>query len=229
MALVAELFRHTFASGEVEGFEHHFGAFDPTHALAFCDRAAYRVPNVAGGLPLHVDMNCYDENSYTEFWRPIQMSLALTDHVNAASGGIGFTPGWHTRIVERCRGLKNKGRQFNILNETDFADVHADRVICRQPAGSLCIWDNRLPHFVSSRFDGPDTREVLFATFLPDVAMNRVYAQRQLTNMLANVSPPDYKKATADFDARFRMSELQRRLFGLAQWDNNEDDDNDRE
>lgn len=225
MAIVTELWRHTFASGDVEGFEHNFGAFDPNHALAYCDRAAFRVPDFihpSGGLQLHVDMNPFDENSYFEFWRPIQMSLALTDHVNSASGGIGFAPGWHTRIVERCRGLKNKGRQFNVLGEVEFADVHADKVICVQPAGSLCIWDNRLPHFVSARFDGPDTRQVLFATFLPDVAMNRVYAQRQLTNMLSNVTPPDFKKATADHDPRFRMSELQRQLFGLAEWDDND-------
>jgi hypothetical protein len=233
-SVVSDLFRATFASGVEAGFEHDFGAFDPTHSLAYFDRAAFRFPDSvkpSGGLALHVDMNIYDANNFGEFWRPLQMSLALTEHVDELSGGIGFAPGWHRRIVERCRLLKNRNRQFNILDETEFADVHADKRIVAQPIGSLCIWDNRLPHFVSETFDSPtgDTRQVLFSTFLPDVPLNRVYAARTLSNMLRNVTPPDFKAARADFDvqARRAFSPLQEKIFGLTSWDDDADADDD--
>jgi hypothetical protein len=242
MNIVSDLWRATFASGTERGFEHSYGAFDPAHAFAYCDRACFRLPDnirASGGLKLHVDMNPFDETngSHDTKWRPIQMSLALTDHVSAESGGIGFSPGWHRKIVRRCRKMPDKGRSFNLLNEADFADIHADKLICdNHLAGSLCIWDNRLPHFVSERLAGNDTREVLFATYLPEVGINHVYVQQQLTRMRAKKSPPDFGSLDVEFDERAKMTDLQRRLFGMVPWDvsddnddNNDDDDDDND
>jgi hypothetical protein len=235
MAIVSDLWRATFASGTERGFEHAHGAFDPAQAFAYCDRACFRLPDhvrASGGLKLHVDMNPFDEThgSADTKWRPIQMSLALTDHTSAESGGIGFSPGWHRKIVKRCRQMANKGRSFNLLSEADFPDIHADKRICDDHlAGSLCIWDNRLPHFVSDRLAGNDTREVLFATYLPAIGVNHVYVQQQLSRMHANKSPPDFGSLDVDFDARATMSELQRRLFGMVPWDSGASDDNDND
>lgn len=235
LAIVSDLWRVTFASGTERGFQHDFGAFDPSHAFAYCDRACFRLPDrlkASGGLKLHIDMSL--KPSDDSKWRPIQMSLALTDHVSAESGGIGFAPGWHRKIVKRCRLMPDKGRTFNPLSEADFPDIHADKVICdNHLAGSLCIWDNRLPHYVSDRLAGDDTREVLFASFLPDVAANQAYVQQQLTRFMSNKCPPDFGSFDVDRDARAHLSELQRRMFGLDPWestpldDNNATDDND--
>ena len=35
-----------------------------------------------------------------EKWRPLQMSLALTDHPDENCGGLGVARGWHTKIVD---------------------------------------------------------------------------------------------------------------------------------
>ena len=61
------------------------------------------------------------------------------------------------------------------------------------PAGSMVLWDNRLPHGTAETHDGPDTREVLFMTFLPDVPRNRAYALAQLSCYNDKKLPPDFQ------------------------------------
>ena len=165
-------------------------------------------------------------------WRPLQMSLALTDHLDETTGGIGVAAGWHTRIEEYASRVNKNGRkiknhkyeklpraQFNLLSENAHPEIHADKRMVVQPAGSLCIWDNRLPHYVTSQLTGSDTREIMFTTFLPAVDVNRRYVQQQLTNMYQNKPPPDFSaNETLDYDENHQLTALQRKLLGIDEW-----------
>ena len=63
-AACSRLLAEFFASGDVPGFEHTWGEFDPHEGFAYLDRAGYRLPDElflrdgrqpGGGLALHVD------------------------------------------------------------------------------------------------------------------------------------------------------------------------------
>lgn len=89
------------------------------------------------------------------------------------------------------------------------------------PAGSLILWDNRLPHATAAHHDGPDTREVIFLTYLPDISRNRAYASRQLNNYFSQVLPPDFQGQRADKvleEPDHAFSELGKCLMGLEPW-----------
>lgn len=71
--------------------------------FAYFDRACYRFPDKIfskGGLGLHIDCNPWNMQADREKWRPLQMSLALTDHPDENCGGLGVARGWHTKIVD---------------------------------------------------------------------------------------------------------------------------------
>lgn len=81
------LWRETLVA-RAPGFDHQHDDFDPTHAFAYLDRATFRLPDSlhpGKGLGLHVDMNPWDpmlqHSGGLKKWRPMQMSLALTDHL----------------------------------------------------------------------------------------------------------------------------------------------------
>ena len=134
--------------------------------------------------------------------------------------------------------------QFHFLTSRAFPQVHRDTHFVQAQPGALVLWDNRLPHYVSDQLAGTDTREVFFHTFLvrflsinriyyikltnsnqPNVAVNQVYASRQLSQITRNLPPPDFSRGRsteqADADAQHlrRMTPLQRKLFALEEWE----------
>jgi hypothetical protein len=77
-----------------------------------------------------------------------------------------------------------------------------------------------LPHATAPHHDGPDTREVVFATYLPDVPRNRSYAASQLTNYYHRRLPPDFAKGQNEQkeDEIHDFSALGRCLMGIEPW-----------
>lgn len=129
----------------------------------------------------------------------------------------------HTLIEEYVKRPENshiKCKNFTRLDKCD--DLLRRQVPVLSPAGSIVLWDNRLPHATAPHHFGPDTREVLFMTYLPNVPRNRQYAQAQLANYLNRQLPPDFSKqrnCPMPADAwNHEFSQLGRHLIGLDEW-----------
>ena len=59
------------------------------------------------------------------------------------------------------------------------------------PAGSLVLWDNRLPHSTCNDLISDDTREVVYTGFLPNIPLNIKYATKQW-DLYNKKLPPSY-------------------------------------
>ena len=129
----------------------------------------------------------------------------------------------HTKITEYVNTPENahlKCRSFTRLDKC--GDLLRRQVPVLAPAGSILLWDNRLPHATAPHHFGPDTREVLFMTYLPNVPRNKQYAQHQLANYLNRQLPPDFSKQEncpmSDDAWRHDFTQLGRYLMGLEEW-----------
>lgn len=74
---------------------------------------------VEGGLPCHVDRNPYAPFDNVQFFRPIQASLALTDHLDNESGGLMVVKGFHKesdQYFQRHRQVFGKLRDFFVFS-----------------------------------------------------------------------------------------------------------------
>lgn len=87
-------------------------------------------------------------------------------------------------------------------------------------AGSVILWDNRLPHGTATSHRGPDTREVLFMTYLPDIPRNKSYAMKQLTNYNKGRLPPDFCRHQEEAlpESPHCFSALGRKLMAIDEW-----------
>ncbi len=92
--------------------------------------------------------------------------------------------------------------------------------------GSLVFFDNRLPHATCAKLYGHDTREVIYFSFIPKIALNVAYNEQQIVNLRQNIPPPMYcnkhgndggKDIRCDKDwSEDELSEFQLELLGLA-------------
>jgi len=94
-------------------------------------------------------------------------------------------------------------------------------------AGDAVFWDNRLPHSNSYRNDGVVPRAVVYCSFLPDVAVNRRYAEGQLEDwrlrrlprsMWINVVDDEQVETCGDGEEEYVFSQLGRKLIGIDEW-----------
>ena len=114
-------------------------------------------------------------------------------------------------------------------------------------AGSVVFWDNRLPHGNSYRNDNSydqtipsstaplescGARAVVYCSFLPDIAINRRFVERQLIDWKLGRAPrvgdrwikqDDEEEDDDDNDLRnnemeLQLSDLGRKLIGLDKW-----------
>lgn len=225
--------KHTWAKeGGHPDFPLIRGPFSPEKGYAYIDRMNFRLPDSVqpqGGLGLHLDTNPWDKHQALESkWRPVQCSIALTDHLDWCSGGLEVVKGFHREINsyfdERKAFKDNSKGLFYRLNKSQHASLHKRITTVVAPKGSIVLWDNRIPHKTADKLDGSDTREVVFATFLPDVKINREYAQNQKKCFLANVFPPDFdrkKKGQVDYadrDRTLKLDSFEKKLMGLEEW-----------
>jgi len=234
--IVSKLFESTFAAG-ISGFESPFSGFNPKQGYMYIDRVNCRLPDsikVQGGLGLHVDCDPLHPHEDPAKWRPIQASVVLTDCLTSTSGGLLVIPGMHTSIKEyvllnhsQQSERKIKCKQFTPLNKC--LDLTSQQIPVYAPAGSVVLWDNRLPHATSDQHDGPDTREVLFMTYLPAIPRNYQYACAQRKNYLNRKPPPDFtSKSNLQIEQEeptYQFSELGLKLMAFQPWPDDEYDD----
>lgn len=192
--LAHRLLQATFASGTEPGFEHPLGP--STRVLPFLDRVAYRLPQHIQdepGLGMHVDRNPHTPYAGSYF-RPIQASIALTDHYGGASGGLCVVPKFHhqfdTFFQAYVAQQPAEPGNFFRMHSKSYAAVQKRLIPVTVPAGSVVFWDNRLPHATTSTLVSSDSREAVFFSYVPDVAVNRRYYAAQLLCMATNTVPP---------------------------------------
>lgn len=183
---------------KIRGFEHPFASF--TEVFAFIDRVCYRLPDcirAEGGLELHCDRNTVDPYANLWKWRPIQGMLTLTDHYGSESGGLKVVPGFHLEWDDYFRGAKTEQEEqeeakgeFARLTSKSHAKLQTRLQCVNAPRGSLIFWDNRLPHATCAKLAGSDSREVIYLSFLPKIALNEAYAAQQLLHLRMNIPPP---------------------------------------
>lgn len=228
-------------------YAHPYGAFDPTQGFFYLDRTGFRVPDrisqchARGKRPLqrsltpHLDCcpsALYSSDKQVKRWRPIQSFIALSDNRSPDTGGFECVKGWHRKFQAwaDCRKpCRKTGKpapcvgDFTPIRPEEDADVIAQFAPVLYPAGSVVAFDWRIPHANAARHVGEAPRQVSYGSFLPDVPVNRLYAQRQRERFLAGKQPDDQWKEdkdkieiyeNAEGEGVFLFSELGSRLLG---------------
>jgi hypothetical protein len=199
--LAKSLMNATFSSAHTLGYEHPLGRSEDV--LPFIDHVCYRLPDhirAEGGLGLHIDRNPHTPYNMSYF-RPIQSSVALTDHYGSESGGILLVPGFHkeydTFFKEYIKKQEPRDGSFFRMENRSYRAVKDRLVPLTVPAGHVVFWDNRLPHATCEKLVSADTREVFFFSYLPDIKLNRDYYKRQMECMACGKAPPCFAAAAA--------------------------------
>ncbi|CAM9623358.1 unnamed protein product [Heterosigma akashiwo] len=137
-------------------------------------------------------------------------------------GGFECAPGFHREFNEWRRRRPNPPQ-----NPGDFSPIRAkeDAEVLKRvthipvPAGALVLWDVRLPHANARRNDAAVPREVVYLGYLPDVAVNRAYAEHQLRRYRAKAVPDDQwheaGEGAVEDEPDFEFSPLGRKLMGI--------------
>lgn len=203
-------------------YAHPYGPFDPNQGYFYLDRTGFRVPDhisqrhTKGKRPLqrsltpHLDCcpsALYSSDKQVKRWRPIQSFIALTDNHTPDTGGFECVKGWHRQFETWAQRRKPCGKtgkpapcvgDFTPIRPEEDADVIARFAPVLYPAGSVVAFDWRIPHANAARHVGEAPRQVSYGSFLPDVPINRVYAQRQRERFLAGMQPDDQWKEDKD-------------------------------
>ncbi len=151
-----------------------------------------KLRSVQRSLTPHLD--CCPDTLYenNQKWRPIQCFVSLTDNLEANTGGFeAVLGGFHqkfdqwaqTRNIESAESAPPApclGEYTHIRPKEDY-EVMKRVVHIPVKAGSAVFWDNRIPHANAYRNDHKSlARAVVYASFLPDIELNRRYVQNQL-------------------------------------------------
>lgn len=167
-------------------------------SLGYVDKICYRLPG-EGGLSLHLDKNPLDpyleKAGGLDKWRPIQAFVCLTDHYGSDYGGLKVVPKFHLDFdqyfnnnskAKECIGLAG---EFFRMGDKSFCALEKklETVICS--AGSMVLWDSRLPHATCDNLTTGDSREVIYTGFLPNIDLNRRFCISQWNKIH---SSPDY-------------------------------------
>ena len=143
-------------------------------------------------------------------WRPIQCFVSLTTNLDQNTGGFEAASGFHRDFEEwaasrppsvisrKINGISRKTAvPAPCLGEYTHIRPREDSGIMKRmkhipvTAGSAVFWDNRIPHGNAYRNDSDHARVVVYCSFLPDVAVNRPFVDRQLHNFLRLRNPSD--------------------------------------
>jgi ectoine hydroxylase-related dioxygenase (phytanoyl-CoA dioxygenase family) len=181
-------------------------------------------------------------------WRPIQCFVSLTDNLDPNTGGFEAAPGFHREFhrwrkerkpstitkMDKIVGIKVKQElpapcigEYTHIRPVEDEDVMKSIRHIPVRAGSAVFWDNRIPHANSYRNDSDTARAVVYCSFLPDVPLNRQYAEKQLEDYLLCRKPRDtwihvgedgdnsLERKEAD---DYAFSYLGRKLMKLDEW-----------
>lgn len=199
-----------------------FGKYNDV--LPYIDRICYRLPDhirKEGGLGLHLDRNPWNM-SLAKKYRPIQGFIALTDQFGSESGGLKVVKGFHKKINTYFLNSYNKKEadmpgEFYRLHDKNHTKLSLEQENINVKAGSLVLFDNRLPHSTCQKLTSFDTREVIYLSYIPNVEINKKYFKQQLQNFLVNKAPPSYDNGET-VDRNYNISELsiyQQKMLGL--------------
>ena len=198
-------------------------------------------------LTPHLD--CCPDTFFSETkakWRPIQCFVSLSTNLDPNTGGFEAAPGFHRDFEEwaASRPPSVISRKFHgVSQETavpapcvgEYTHIRPreDSGIMRRmrhipvAAGSAVFWDNRIPHANAYRNDSNHPRVVVYCSFLPDVDVNRPFAEDQRHNFLRLRHPSDQwiaarcrnedDECTVDLDHVSGLSALGRRLLGIEE------------
>lgn len=149
--------------------------------LPFIDRAGWKTPDhihKEGGLNLHVDKPGIK-------FRPVQCFLSLTDQLQYDHGGLQIIKGFHNKYP-KFKDVANIQLRGNGELTKELENVNVK-------AGSLVLWDYRLPHKTNDKFISMDTREVIYLSYIPKIPYNFNYCKQQYKNYLNGLVPPDFE------------------------------------
>ncbi len=156
-------------------------------------------------------------------WRPIQAFVALTDHYSGDSGGLRVVPGFHRHIDSYFKGKTSDahGGEFYRMNSIQHETLISQCQPVIAPAGSLVLWDTRLPHATSAKLAGHDSREVVYVGFLPTTPLNNEYLKKQLQAIRLNKPPPAYDDGDESeiSDCNWKetaLTALQKSMLGIS-------------
>jgi Protein of unknown function (DUF1479). len=190
----------------------------------------------------------YSTNTKSK-WRPIQCFVSLTDNLDPNTGGFEAAPGFHREFhqwrkerkpstiskMDKNTGVKVKqelpapciGEYTHIRPMEDENVMKSIRHIPVR-AGSAVFWDNRIPHANAYRNDSDIARAVVYCSFLPNVPLNRQYAEKQLEDYLLKRKPRDtwihiQEDGENSLESRkegndYSFSKLGRKLIKLEEW-----------
>lgn len=174
-------------------------------------------------------------------WRPLQSFISLTDNEEHNTGGFEAVPGFHRifskwakyrkpSIVLKKGGIQEAIKapcvgQFTPIRPKEDKEVLKQIIPISCKAGSVVIWDNRIPHGNSRRNDSQIARAVVYASFLPDVELNRVYVKEQWKDYQNKYIPSDQwievegkSKPREDEPHFYAESQFERNLMGIEPW-----------
>lgn len=195
---------NTFGKCEKTGNYHHpFKSFDDV--VPYIDHVCYRLPDnilKEGGLGLHLDRNPHDpylfKSTGLKRWRPIQGFITMTDHFTSQSGGLRVVKDFHKddEYFSKCdiKDIEMTGGEFCRMNGNVHKKVYDRLEPVIASAGSLVLWDNRLPHATSDDLIGFDTREVAYISYIPKTDINIKYLKDQSKCIKKNIPPPQYER-----------------------------------
>ncbi|OQR95102.1 phytanoyl- dioxygenase superfamily protein [Achlya hypogyna] len=249
---ISELWAASYATGTNELFQHPFGPLNPSEGYIYINRVCYRIPDAISAsshegssrknskkqlqrsLTPHVDCcptNLYETGKEFPRWRPIQCITVLTDNLEPSTGGFEAVRGFHKEFASyfaKASDADLDARKPVCLGDFSPLRMQEDRdVISRfrhvpAPAGSVIMFDWRIPHANSYRHVGSIPREVIYTGFLPRVPINQAYAQEQLRRYEARLLPADHWQKSntgpGKVDERFsphEFSPLGRRLMAM--------------
>ena len=223
-------------------YSHPFNEFNPRKGFMYIDRVCFRVPTIISeslfskegkkrkflqrSLTPHLD--CCPHAMFSDSsrkWRPIQAFIALTDTLQPNEGGFEACLGLHREFDEWNRHRPVTGKSLTAPCVGDFTPIRPiedkdiiDRfqhIPCR--AGDLVCWDYRIPH-ANSRCNNSDiAREVVYIGLLPDVPLNRLYAEQQLQQFRSGKLPADqWHSSINNEDNSYEFSEIGRSLMAMT-------------
>jgi len=191
-----ELFTQTFKTGR--GIFASSIPFLPTStppAIPLIDRVACRFPGEEG-LGLHVDKPSDNPDRTRLYWRPIQSLICLTDHWSTEDGGLQVVRGAHATLADYLKGADCPQEDGAIkLTGKRHDKLRAGLETVMAPAGSMILWDARLPHATAPSLREGVTREVVYTGFLPNVAVNRRYSAEIQMQRLTAANDRDWEMA----------------------------------
>eukprot|EP01126_Amoeba_proteus_P013605 TRINITY_DN1581_c0_g2_i1.p1 TRINITY_DN1581_c0_g2~~TRINITY_DN1581_c0_g2_i1.p1 ORF type:complete len:277 (-),score=50.77 TRINITY_DN1581_c0_g2_i1:130-960(-) len=214
---VVSIFQNILGAKNLRVTRDRWGILRPTRNIRFKDGSVHDKPEwKTVSKWLHWDQNPWTETSIRRF----QGMFTLTDHTET-SGGFLCVPKFHKRFcqwaqdhpVDTVEGA-SLAHSLVFVPTEDPVQLEVQKIMMR--AGSLLIWDSRLPH---QNFPNDDDkfRIVQYITYHPLTVEQEQSDQEMLFKMIkCALIPPNFL---------YLLSDLGQKVLGLRRWSGNENID----